>query len=213
MHYILADNQDITCKGLESLCGAIPGSETIRIRNRADLLHELGLHPDSVVVLDYRLFDFDDISALIAVNMRLPKVRWILFSEELSNDFVRRIVGTGNSFSVVSKNSELSEIQTALSLAAAGERFLCRQTVEQLLTLPSHDVRDDLALTKTEKEILREIALGKTTKEIALERCSSFHTINTHRKNIFHKLEVNTAHEATKYAIRAGLIDTSDYMI
>ena len=68
-------------------------------------------------------------------------------------------------------------------------------------------------LTNTEKIILKEIALGKTTKEIAAERNLSFHTINSHRKNIFRKLEVNNVHEATKYAMRAGVVDMAEYYI
>lgn len=68
-------------------------------------------------------------------------------------------------------------------------------------------------LTKTETEIVRAIAQGKTTKEIAAERFSSIHTITTHRKNIFRKLGINTAHEATKYALRAGLVDPSEFYI
>lgn len=68
-------------------------------------------------------------------------------------------------------------------------------------------------LTSTEMAILRAVAQGKTTKEIAAERFSSIHTINTHRKNIFHKLGVNTAHEAVKYAIRAGWVDPSEFYI
>jgi DNA-binding CsgD family transcriptional regulator len=60
---------------------------------------------------------------------------------------------------------------------------------------------------------LHEIALGKTTKEIAYEQNLSFHTINTHRKNIFRKLEVNNVHEAIKYALHAGIIDASEYYI
>ena len=61
--------------------------------------------------------------------------------------------------------------------------------------------------------VLHEIALGKTTKEIAFEHNLSFHTINTHRKNIFRKLEVNNVHDAIKYALRAGIIDSSEYYI
>ena len=59
----------------------------------------------------------------------------------------------------------------------------------------------------------QDIAMGLTTREIAEKRFSSFHTVNTHRKNIFRKLGVHTIHEATKYALRAGLIDASDYYI
>jgi DNA-binding CsgD family transcriptional regulator len=55
--------------------------------------------------------------------------------------------------------------------------------------------------------------MGKTTKEIAYEQNLSFHTINTHRKNIFRKLEINNVHEAIKYALRAGIIDLSEYCI
>jgi DNA-binding NarL/FixJ family response regulator len=68
-------------------------------------------------------------------------------------------------------------------------------------------------LTTSERLVLHEIARGKTTKEIAFEQNLSFHTINTHRKNIFRKLEVNNVHEAIKYALRAGIIDSSEYYI
>lgn len=63
------------------------------------------------------------------------------------------------------------------------------------------------------KIILKEIALGKTTKEIAAEKNLSFHTINSHRKNIFRKLGVNNVHEAIKYAMRAGIVDLAEYYI
>jgi transcriptional regulator, luxR family len=68
-------------------------------------------------------------------------------------------------------------------------------------------------LTKTETEILKEIALGATTREIAEKRFSSFHTVNTHRKNIFRKLGVNNVHEAIRYAMRSGLVDAAEYYI
>jgi len=55
--------------------------------------------------------------------------------------------------------------------------------------------------------------LGYTTKEIAAKKFISFHTVNTHRKNIFRKLGINNLHEATKYAMRAGIIDMAEYCI
>jgi DNA-binding CsgD family transcriptional regulator len=69
------------------------------------------------------------------------------------------------------------------------------------------------ANTVTEREILKLMALGKTTKEIAAERFLSVYTVMTHRKNIFRKLEVNNVHEATKYALRAGIVDVVEYYI
>ena len=80
----------------------------------------------------------------------------------------------------------------------------------------NHHTNTDAApvkLTTSEKVILHEIALGKTTKEIAYEKNLSFHTVNSHRKNIFRKLEINNVHDAVKYAIRAGIFDVAEYYI
>ncbi len=68
-------------------------------------------------------------------------------------------------------------------------------------------------LTSTEREILRLIALGHSVKEIAAMRCNSEYTISTHKKNIFSKLGVTNAHDATKYALRTGIIDLVEYYI
>ena len=88
--------------------------------------------------------------------------------------------------------------------------------IDQPSTIINHQQEEDerpSVLTSTEIEIVKAIAQGKSTKEIANERFSSIHTITTHRKNIFRKLGVNTAHEVIKYALRAGLVDSSEFYI
>ena len=82
-----------------------------------------------------------------------------------------------------------------------------------MLLTPPQATQEENRLTPTETEILRDIALGLTTREIAEKRYSSFHTVNTHRKNIFRKIGVNNVHEATRYALRAGLVDSAEYYI
>ena len=110
------------------------------------------------------------------------------------------------------KESSLMEIKEAIRFCVDSKRFVCQRMMEVLLT-PPQEVEEKVNLTKTETEILKDIALGMTTKEIAEKRFSSFHTVNTHRKNIFRKLGVNNVHEATKYALRAGLVDSAEYYI
>ena len=68
-------------------------------------------------------------------------------------------------------------------------------------------------LTATELEIVRLIAQGLTNKEIAIRKKLSYHTIITHRKNIFRKLGISNSSELLMYAMRAGLIDTTEYYI
>ncbi|MCD7936985.1 MAG: response regulator transcription factor [Tannerellaceae bacterium] len=212
---ILADNQDLTKAGLLYLCtDTAPGQPLKEAATRKELLQELTNAPDAMVILDYTLFDLTGIDDLFILQSRFPDMSWMLLSEQLSEDFLRRVAYSEEPFSVVLKESPVSEIRMALQSALRYEPYLCGRIAQLLL----HNRRlskesDQEVLTTTEKEILKQIALGRTTKEIASERFSSVHTITTHRKNIFRKLEVNNVHEATKYALRAGIIDSAEYYI
>lgn len=213
---IVVDNQDITRIGIECLISKVKDTQVTILENKSALVRRLTMEPSSLIILDYTLSDFGGTDELLNLSLRFDKAHFLLFSEELSNDFLRRLMFASESFSVVLKGCLLDEIEIALHHAINAERYICARVVNQLLSSPSVNVLDNKSsdiLTATEKEILKEIAVGKTTKEIAADRNLSFHTIITHRKNIFRKLEVNNVHEATKYAIRAGIIDVSDYYI
>lgn len=211
MLMILADNQEITRAGLAHIAGQGMHVELKCVEDKASLIEQLQGCEQCVVVLDYTLFDIGDIDGLIIISQRFPEARWVLFSDDLSREFVSRIVAVSHAFGIVTKDSPVSEIREALNYALQGRRYICQRMAELLVSAPV--ALEQVRLTKTETEILRSIALGLTTKEIAEQRFASFHTINTHRKNIFRKLEVNNVHEAIKYALRAGLIDSADYFI
>ena len=190
-----------------------PVAEVCRAADKTELIEQLRPHGDAIVVLDYTLFDIIDIEELEILHERFPLVKWILFSFDLSSDFVRRAIALSSLFSVLLKDSPLSEIRDCLRYAARGQRYICQRMAEILLAPAQDRMAEDIRLTRTETEILKDIAQGMTTREIAERRFSSFHTVNTHRKNIFRKLGVNTVHEATKYALRAGLVDSAEYYI
>ena len=212
MKILLADKQDITRAGLIYVIEKMEGLETKYVEDKTELMLALRENEDTVVILDYTLFDINDAAELLILNQRFPYTRWLLFSEDLSADFVRVLIASSSMFSVLLKESPLTEIKEAIRFCVDSKRFVCQRMMEGLLT-PPQEAEEKVNLTKTETEILKDIALGMTTKEIAEKRFSSFHTVNTHRKNIFRKLGVNNVHEATKYALRAGLVDSAEYYI
>ena len=131
----------------------------------------------------------------------------------MSVDFIRSLVNASNRISVLMKDAKMAEIEQCLDYVLQGQRFLCQHATNMILAPTVSVDNETVALTKTETEILKEIALGATTREIAEKRFSSFHTVNTHRKNIFRKLGVNNVHEAIRYAMRSGLVDAAEYYI
>ena len=70
-------------------------------------------------------------------------------------------------------------------------------------------------LNRLEAEgIVKKSSEGYTvTKEIAKQKNISFHTVMTHRKNIFRKLGINNVSELLMVAMKTGLIDTIEYYI
>ena len=211
-NYIIADNQELTRFALEGILQKDEENNIYRAFDRAKLVELLKEHESAVVLLDYTLFDFADEDQLLIIAERFSLSNWILISDELTPQFIRRVVYSSHQFSVVFKDGPLSEIREAINAVNRQTRYLSQRALETIITQQQEEETPNI-LTKTEMEIVKAIAQGKTTKEIAAERFSSIHTVTTHRKNIFRKLGINTAHEAVKYALRAGLIDPSEFYI
>lgn len=229
---IIADNQDITRAGLRALFARNPAVGTVcEARSKSDLIRNLRLVPDAVVILDYAWFDFNRVEELCILRDRYPCSGWMLFSETLAGSLLHCSLYGERPFGVVLKRCGSDEIEAAFEAVIQGRRYVCAS----IRDTPTHPVSgtDGMSadtvssgglhpvismpsvhsLTPTEQAVLREIALGRTTREIAADRYVSFHTVITHRKNIFRKLGVNNVHEATKYAMRAGIIDVAEYCI
>lgn len=212
MIFVLADNQDITRYGLRELIRhLLDDSQVVEAGCKKELLALLMQHQQAVVVLDYTLFDLNGVEDLLNIIRRFPLVRWILFSAELTESLIRRL-SLEPSVSILFKENSVEEIRAAFRCAGREERFLCHQ-VSNLLLLGGGKNEEPQVLTASEVEILKWIARGKSVKEIAAIRVSSVHTIVTHKKNIFRKLGVNNVLEASKYALRAGLMEMAEYYI
>lgn len=213
---IIADNQPLTALAIETLAKSIDGAENIEIAHADCKMQLSNLLKDkkrTAVVLDYTLFDFDNSENLVIMSEADPTVSWLLLSEELTPDFLRYVLYETQRIGVAYKDLPVDILKEALRYVIRGERYIAQHATEVLLqnAVVQEKHKDDL--TQTEREVLKAIAQGKTTKEIAAERFSSVHTINSHRKNIFRKLGVNCAHDAMKYAFRAGLVDESEFYI
>ena len=208
---ILADNQPITRLGIISLWSRfVPDGEVIPVKDREELLKSLAANPEALILLDYTLFDFSGLDSMLITAMRYNRSRWILFSDDLNESFIRRIVPERH-FSVLLKDDSIEEISQALQQGIAKKQFLSERV--KIMLQQKRDINNKLPLTPTEVEVLKSISQGKTSQDVANERNLSIHTIAAHRKNIFRKIGVNNVLEASKYAVQIGIINMADYYI
>ena len=64
----------------------------------------------------------------------------------------------------------------------------------------------DVRLTAREADVLRMLARGRTYAQAAAELGMSAHTLASHVKNAYRKLDVHSAAAAVLQAVRLGLI-------
>ena len=75
--FIIADNQDITRMGMHGYISAIfSGCRMIDVTDKKELMLALVECNDSVVILDYTLFDINGIEEFLIIEKRFPRVRW-----------------------------------------------------------------------------------------------------------------------------------------
>jgi len=86
------------------------------------------------------------------------------------------------------------------------EKILARiQKIHHLMLKEKHLVIHS-KISSREGEIIQQISNGKTTDEIAKILNLSKHTVESHRTNIFSKLDVRNVAELVALAFRVGLV-------
>ena len=166
---------------------------------------------DAVVVIDYSLSGFRSLDELLVLQLRYAASHWVIVGEELAEGLIVRM-SNEVAFSLAMKTDDEQDIGNALRAAAEHHQHLS-ESVCNVLRQRRHDAGVRESLTVAEKDVLRLIAAGKSVREIAAVRGSSEHTIVANKKNIFRKLGVNNVHEATRYALRSGLVEMMEYYI
>ncbi len=80
--------------------------------------------------------------------------------------------------------------------------------VKAISTSPAAEPEGDFVhLSRRETEVLKEIGTGQRNGEIARKLGLSEHTVSDYVKAIYQKLSVSSRAEATREAIRRGLVD------
>lgn len=204
---ILCDNQPLT---RDAVASYLSDHLIFLASEKGRLVTLLGRHPESVVVVDYALFDFSGPENVLILLRRFPQSSWIFLSSDFREPFLR-LLGTEGQANFLTKNCSRQEVMEAVHAAEKREQHVCDSVAEQLRTGFSSTAADKLTVSET--EVLSLLAQGLSSREIAEHRHTSIHTVVTQKKNIFRKLGVSTAFEATRHALRAGLVNPVEYYI
>jgi DNA-binding NarL/FixJ family response regulator len=203
---LIADDHYVVRDGLRRLLEAQPNCEIVAEApdGKEAILKAVETKPD-IAVVDYSLPLINGIEVTRQIRSRLPKTEVLIFTmhdnEALIDDLLR-----AGAKGFVLKSDAKAELLAAIDSLANHRPFFTSRVSEALLKSFNKD-REYLALTPRERQIVQLIAEGHTNKGIATTLNISLKTVESHRAAVMDKLNVSSAAELVRYAIRNKLVE------
>lgn len=181
------------------------GEDAIRLTEK--------LNPD-LVLMDISMPKLNGMEAAQKILEGDEAVKIIMLSMYLDEKYLFKCMEIGvNGF--IYKGADKYEIITGIQEVMEGETFYSKEIKEILIKSYSNNLKAKKkglsqkvdTLTQREKEVVRYIMKGYTSQQIAEALFISPRTVDTHRTNLMHKLEVKNSIELINKVHKLDLLE------
>lgn len=206
INIIIAEDHQLFAEGLEKLLTSefVNYNVIAKVNNGKKLMHMLNSHAPDLVLLDINMPFMDGLTASLEIRKKLPEVKIIIISMYTNPAIIAQAKKNGvNGF--IPKDTSIDILKESI------EKVLNNEDV----FLTGTDVQEDLEgnediytlrskLSPRQLEIVRIMNQGTTSnKDIANELFISIFTVETHLKNIYQALKINSKIELIRLNLKA----------
>jgi two-component system, NarL family, nitrate/nitrite response regulator NarL len=200
---LLVDDHTLVLEGMRALLERIPNIQIAGTAGNAfDAIALLKKMVVDIAFVDINLPDISGIELCSKIRKEFPHTQVIALSTFKQRSYVTQMIGNGAAGYLI-KSADRGEIETAIQSVLAGKMYFSNEIGNSTETINENDPP---TLTKREKEIMKLIAEGKTSNEIAGKLFLSTYTVDTHRKNLLTKFEVNNTALLITMAAKYGIV-------
>jgi len=164
-------------------------------------------YPPELFLLDLGLPGMGGIEGITHFRRITPSSKIIILTiDDDSNSVFKAICAGASGYLLKEAPSDkiIEGIEEVLEGGAVMNAQIAKKVMDFLFQTNSS--KGEYGLTDREKEILKFVVDGKSKKQIAENLFVSYHTVNTHLKNVYKKLQVSTSAGAVSKVIREKLL-------
>jgi DNA-binding NarL/FixJ family response regulator len=202
---LIVDDHPIVRHGLGELIAKQPDLE---VCGEASSLREARLaiekNPPDVAIVDISLDDGSGIKLIEEIASRSPEVKVLVSSIHDEATYAPRAMRAG-ALGYVEKRLAISRIIDAIRHILGGKIYLSepmeRRLLDQAIRGRSGNQDPLTTLSNRELEVFEMLGQGRNVRQIARELGVSPKTVESHRRNIKHKLELHNSAQLTHRAI------------
>jgi two-component system, NarL family, response regulator NreC len=220
---VLVDDHDIVRTGLKSFLETQEGFQIVGEAGSGSQAIQVSqsICPD-VVVMDITMPGMDGLEATRQLKVLCPQVQILALTVHEDKGYFFEMLAAGAT-GYVTKQAAADELVAAIHAVAQGNVYLqptlARWLLDDYRRLSDQDyfqepvqneeseLSEEKILSKRERQVLELVAEGKTTPQISELLGISPKTVARHRERIMNKLNLHSAAELVRFAIRKGLIE------
>jgi DNA-binding NarL/FixJ family response regulator len=171
------------------------------------------LRPD-VILMDIAMPVLNGLEATRQILTENPAAKVIILSAHSDDAYIERMTEAGVA-GFLEKQTSAEILTQAIREVAKGGIFFSPSIARRLS--PANRLRDregllrprSHRLTARESEVLQLVAEGSANKQVAAKLGISIKTVEKHREHLMAKLDIHDTAGLTRYAISAGVIESS----
>lgn len=203
---LIADDHQLL---LDSLYARLSDENDIEVvalaKNGKEVKNILEGQPVDVILMDINMPEVNGVEACKYVTKHYPETKVIALTMSKNKTYLKRLVSFGVSgYMLKSDNAE--DIIEAIHKGHNGEKVFSKNLQSFLLEDLQRESYTEVFLTKREEQVRQLISEGMTNSQIAEKLFVSQHTVDSHRKNLLLKFQVNNTAALVKHAMEKGII-------
>ncbi|MDP2570591.1 DNA-binding response regulator [Vibrio sp. vnigr-6D03] len=175
--------------------------------NGVEAIEAVSREKPDVVLMDVSMPVMNGIEATMLLKEEYPDVKVLMLTMHDNREYIMKVMQAG-AVGYMLKEISAEKMVQAIKTVFQGSTYFCESVTQTLFTQPIMPANQKPnPLSRREEAVLKLVAEGQSSKKIASALNISYRTVETHRQNIKHKLDLHSTAELAKYALEKGLVD------
>lgn len=200
---LIADDHDIIRRGIRLLLSDDPSYFVCaEARNGAEAVRKCEELKPVFAILDFNMPELNGLEAASEIRKVSPDTGILMVTVERSDQLTYALLNAGVRGYILKGDCD-RDLLKALDALEHHRPFFTTSALEAILDSKHNG---ESRLTAREQDVLRLIADGQTSEEIARSLAITRKTAEAHRANLMKKLDIHSAADLVRYALRNHIV-------
>ncbi|CAH8190390.1 response regulator transcription factor [Vibrio aestuarianus] len=205
---VIVDDHQVVLEGFMARLELEPDIEVIATAsNGIEAIEVVKATMPDVILMDVSMPIMNGIDATHLIKEEVPTAKVLMLTMHDNREYIMKVMQAG-AVGYMLKEISAQKMVQAIKTVNQGSTYFCESVTQTLFTQPVIPAEQKPnPLSRREEAVLKLVAQGCSSKRVASLLNISYRTVETHRQNIKHKLDIHSTAELAKYAVQKGILE------